>query len=76
MFGSIVRSGLLLIAGSFLFVALSMAGNPLLSQQQQLAPAESTNPHWASVILTWFPAVVLASVAAILIGGAIARREL
>lgn len=74
MFGSIVRGTILLIGGSFLTLAIKMAANPLINVQSDMAPVESTNPHWAQVIVEWFPAVVIAAIVAALIGSAVARR--
>lgn len=80
MFGAIVRGVLVLVAGSLLFVLLSVAGGEFLDIHQTESMAdidsESTeNWQWGEIVIEWWPAFVLATVAAIIVGSALARRE-
>lgn len=80
MFGALVRGVLVLVAGSLLFVLLSVAGAELLDVQQSesmtdLGPEATENWQWGEIVIEWWPAFVIATAAAILIGSAIARRE-
>lgn len=74
MFGAIIRAVLVIVAGSLLFVALSMAGGEMVSAQEDVAPQSSQNPSYMQMVITWWPAVVLSTVVLILIGSAILRR--
>lgn len=80
MFGALVRGVLVLVAGSMLFLLLTVAGGELLDVHQTESmvepdPERTDNWQWGEYVLTWWPAFVLATVAAILIGSAIARRQ-
>jgi len=74
-----VRAAGVLVAGSFLAMVLGMAGSDLASETKTISGvttdgAITGNWVWIQVVANWWPAVILATIAAILIGSAIARR--
>lgn len=74
MFGGIIRAVMVLVAGSLLAVALSMAGGEMVSAQEDVAPQTSDNTNYMTIMITWWPAVVISTTVLILIGSAILRR--
>jgi hypothetical protein len=80
MFGAIVRAALVLVAGSLLALTLSMAGGEFVDTHEDVAQHDGEqdrveNWQWADRVVTWFPAVAIATIVAILIGSAIERRR-
>lgn len=75
MFGALVRVAAVLVAGSLITLTLSMVGGEIVDTQEDLSGGETANSNWQTVVITWFPAVIIAMVAAILIGSAIVRRR-
>lgn len=85
MFGALVRVVLVLIAGSLLAYTLAMAGGDLLDTHndvERTGDGGENDPNvdgptssWGQVVVTWWPAIVVATMVAILIGSAIERRR-
>jgi len=88
MFGALVRAALVLIAGSLLAYTLAMAGGELLDTHNDVERTGGGNSEldnnpdvdgptssWGQVVVDWWPAIVVATVVAILIGSAIERRR-
>lgn len=85
MFGAIIRVAVVLVAGSLIMVALSMAAGPFIDVQQDTQPIPSgsqtdafdgtPNYQWQQHFVDWWPGLVVASVVAMLIGNAIIRRR-
>lgn len=77
MFGAVIRATLVLVAGAMILWALGPVSSELAEQNSELAdPEYGDNSRWIDIISEWFPLVILATIAAMLIGGAVARRRL
>lgn len=79
MFSAMVRAAAVLIAGSLIFLAISMGGGALVDMAEQESDATGDpdyqgNWRWGDVVVTWWPLVVVATIATILIGSAILKR--
>jgi hypothetical protein len=80
MFGAIIRAVGVLVAGSLIAYVMFSAGGALVDAQQDVGYAENQedrveNWQWADRIITWWPAIPIATIVAILIGSAIERRR-
>jgi len=84
MFGAVVRATLVLVAGSLLAYTLTMAAGPVLDTQedaQRITEGENDpevdtpTSEWGRIIVDWWPAIVVATTVALLIGAAVTRRR-
>ncbi|SNZ06158.1 hypothetical protein SAMN06269185_1069 [Natronoarchaeum philippinense] len=73
-FDTWLRAGGLLGFGSLVYAIFYAAATPLVGVHKDLAPADSQLPHWADLSVTWFPAVILASLLVMVIAAATLRR--
>lgn len=80
MFGAVIRGLMVIVAGSLLAYTLAMAGGTFADTHEDVAKTEPQqdrveNWEWADRIITWWPAIPIATVVAIFIGSAIERRR-
>lgn len=75
MFGAVVRALLVIVAGSLLAVTLGFVGGTMLDTQEDVAGNQTANYGWGDAVVTWLPGIVIATIAIILIGSAVARRQ-
>jgi hypothetical protein len=76
MFGAILRGTAVLVAGAMILWAVGPVSENLADQNEQFAEEEyGDNSRWTNVVSEWYPLVIVATIAAIFIGSAIARRR-
>lgn len=74
MYGTAIRSALLLVGGSLLYVPFSMAGEAVESTISDLGAGGSSTAHWVGATTTWLPMIILAMIAVMWIASAATRR--
>lgn len=80
MFGAVIRAVMVLVAGSLIAYALTMAGGTFVDTHQDVSQHDGQqdrveNWQWIDRVVTWWPAIVIATIVAILIGSSITRRR-
>ena len=76
MFGAIIRGLLVLVAGAIILMFVGPVAEALSVQTADHADPElGDNSRWVDIVAEWYPLIILATVAAILVGSAIQKRR-